>query len=108
MEQKRFLRAPVVIAVISSPVESRKVPRHEQLLSAGAACLNLLHGARALGYAAQWVTEWVAYDKEVADVMGLQEGETVAGFVYVGSAAQVPKERPRVEPKDVMSYWSAP
>ena len=101
-----FLRAPVVIAVISSVVESIKVPHSEQLLSAGAACINILHGARAQGYAAQWVTEWIAYDEHVREVLHLQDEQTVAGFIYIGSAEQIPGERPRVQPEDVMSYWS--
>jgi len=105
-ELKRFLRAPVVIAVISSPVESIKVPQSEQLLSAGAACMNILHGARALGYAAQWVTEWIAYDAQVNEVLHLEPHQSVAGFVYIGSSNETPGERPRVKPDDVMSYWS--
>lgn len=105
-ERNRFLRAPVVIAVISSPVESIKVPQSEQLLSAGAACQNILHGAKALGYAGQWVTEWVAYDKEVHQLLHLEETETVAGFIYIGTASQVPNERIRVAPEDVMTDWT--
>ncbi len=105
-ELNRFLRAPVVIAVISSPVESIKVPPSEQLLSAGAACMNILHGAKALGYAAQWVTEWIAYDQRVNEVLGLEPHQSIAGFVYIGSSTETPGERPRVQPDDVMSYWS--
>ncbi len=104
-ERNRFLRAPVVIAVISSPVESETVPVSEQLLSAGAACQNLLHGARALGFAAQWVTEWIAYDRDVHRLMGLDDHETVAGFIHIGSAVEAPKERPRVTPEEKMRYW---
>ncbi|MCF6199289.1 MAG: nitroreductase [Hyphomicrobiaceae bacterium] len=105
-ELNRFLRAPVVIGVISSPVDSIKVPQSEQLLSAGAACMNILHGARALGYAAQWVTEWIAYDAKVDEVLHLEPHQSVAGFIYLGSSSEIPGERPRVKPQDVMSYWS--
>ncbi len=105
-ELNRFLRAPVIIAAISSPVESLKVPQSEQLLSAGAACINILHGARKLGYAAQWVTEWIAYDEHVNEVLHLEGHQSVAGFIYIGSNDQIPNERPRVKPQDVMSYWS--
>ncbi len=105
-ELNRFLRAPVVIAVLSSPVESLKVPQSEQLLSAGAACMNILHGARALGYAAQWVTEWIAYDAQVSKLLCLEPHQSVAGFIYIGSSTETPGERPRVQPEDVMTYWS--
>ena len=105
-ERNRFLRAPLVIAVISSPVESEKAPQSEQFLSAGAACMNLLHGAKALGYGAQWVTEWIAYDEQVRDVLHLQPQESVAGFIHIGTAKEKPAERLRASPEDVMSYWS--
>ena len=72
-ERNRFLRAPVVIAVISNPVESEKVPASEQLLSAGASCQNILHAAKALGFSGQWITEWIAYDPQVAQLLHLED-----------------------------------
>ncbi|MCP4933731.1 MAG: nitroreductase [bacterium] len=107
VERNRFLRAPVVIAVISNPVESEKVPTSEQLLSAGASCQNILHAARALGFSGQWITEWIAYDPQVAALLRLKKAESVAGFLYIGTSANEPKERPRVEPEDMMSYWKS-
>ncbi len=104
-ERNRFMRAPLVIAVISSPVESEKVPVSEQLLSAGASCQNILHAARALGFGGQWITEWIAYDQQVAKLLRLEKTQSVAGFPYIGTPAIVPKERPRVEPQELMSYW---
>jgi nitroreductase len=105
MERNRFLRAPVVVAVISTPFESEKVPEIEQLLSAGAACQNMLHAANALGFAGQWVTEWVAYDEKVHHLMGLDSSEKIVGFIYIGSASEAPKERPRIDPKEITSFW---
>ncbi len=106
-ERTRFLRAPVVIGVISSPVESEKVPASEQLLSAGASCQNILHAARALGFSGQWITEWIAYDPQIARLLRLEENESVAGFIYIGTAVAAPKERLRVEPEELMSYWKS-
>ncbi len=105
-ERNRFLRAPVVIAVVASPVESETVPQSEQLLSAGAACQNLLHGAKALGFGAQWITEWLAYDAEVHRILHLEEHESIAGFIYIGSTQQAPGERARVSPEQKMTYWT--
>ena len=85
------MRAPVVIAVISNPVTSEKVPASEQLLSAGASCQNILHAAKALGFSAQWITEWIAYDQQVADLLRLEETESVAGFIYIGTAIAPPQ-----------------
>lgn len=105
-EANRFLRAPVVIAVVSHIVDSPAVPEWEQILSAGAACQNLLHAATALGFSAQWITEWYAYDAAVRAALRLAENERVAGFVYIGSARKAPSERDRPDIDDVVSQWS--
>ena len=65
-EANRFLRAPLVIAVISRVVKNPGAPEWEQVLSAGAACQNLLVAATALGYGAQWITEWYGYSQRCA------------------------------------------
>lgn len=103
LERNRFLRAPVVIAVISDVAENHKIPEWEQVLSAGAVCQNLLIGASALGFAAQWLTEWYAYDQVVKTALGLAPNERVAGFIYVGSAICDAEERPRKAPR--VSRW---
>lgn len=105
LERSRFDRAPVVIAVISDTNENHKIPEWEQILSAGAACQNLLVAASAMGFAAQWLTEWYAYDKTIKTELGLSPGERVAGFVYVGTAQVEPTERPRKAPR--VQRWSA-
>jgi nitroreductase len=106
-ERARFERAPLVIAVISAVRADVRIPEWEQVLSAGAVCMNLLHGAHALGYAGQWLTEWYAYDDEVAAALGLGDGERVAGFVYIGSAAEAPAERARPDLDEIVSRWPA-
>jgi nitroreductase len=103
LEQNRFLRAPLVIAVISNVLEKHAIPEWEQILSAGAACQNLLLGAQAMGYASQWLTEWYAYHPYVKDALGLRSGERVAGFVYIGSASEDPVER--VRPDADIGVW---
>ena len=95
LERTRVERAPVVIAVISDVTENHKIPEWEQVLSAGAACQNLLIAASAMGFGAQWLTEWYAYDRKVKQILGLAPGERVAGFVYIGAAASDPMERAR-------------
>jgi nitroreductase len=106
-EANRFLRAPVVIAVISSIVDNPAVPEWEQILSAGAVCQNLLHAAAALGFSAQWITEWYAYDETVRAALGLSPNERVAGFVYIGTAREAPAERDRPDLEKIVSRWSA-
>ena len=93
-EAGRPLRAPLVIAVISAPREST-VPVWEQILSAGAACQNLCLAANALGWGSNWLTEWYAYDTQVRAALGLAAHESVAGYIYIGTALKEPEERER-------------
>jgi nitroreductase len=94
-ERGRLLRAPTVVAVVSAPVLNPKVPEWEQVLSAGAVCHQLLLAANAMGFAAQWITEWYGYDHRVLRALGLGGGERLAGFVYVGTAREAAEERAR-------------
>lgn len=106
-EGERFLRAPIVVAVISSPVNCpRGTPQWEQELSAGAVCFNLCLAAQAHGFGAQWLTEWYAYDKAVIKALGLSEEERLAGFVYIGTPEMpaTPRDRPDMGAK--VTQWS--
>ena len=107
-EGQRFLRAPNVVAVISSPVEcARGTSEWEQILSAGAVCYNLLLAAQSRGFAAQWLTEWYAYDKSVQAALGLAEGENIAGFIYIGRTSAAPTARARPDMDVKTSAWTA-
>lgn len=104
-ERGRFLRAPVVVAVISAAREQHKIPVWEQELSAGAVCQNLLIAATASGFVAQWVTEWYAYHPVVKERLGLKAGERIAGFVYIGTSAVPLEERVRPDLSKIVSRF---
>ena len=105
IEGKRFQRAHTIIAVLSSPVFHKKIPEWEQALSAGAVCVNLLYAAQGLGYAAQWLTEWYAYNKNLIKAIGGNVSkEKVAGFIYIGKKVLQPKERTRPNLKEIVNY----
>lgn len=104
-EAARFERAPLVIGVISQVTAGIKIPEWEQQLSAGAVCQNLLIAATAMGFAAQWLTEWYAFDEEIAQVLGLQDHERMAGFVYVASREGDLSERARPDLSERVSRW---
>jgi nitroreductase len=105
-EAGRFMRAPVVVAVISSPrKDSKATPEWEQILSAGAVCQNLVVAANAMGFATSWITEWYAYSKGVAEALGLVTGERVAGYIYIGTPQEVPEERERPRMADIVRHW---
>ena len=104
-ERKRFLRAPVVVGVISAAREQIKIPVWEQELSSGAVCQNLLIAAHASGFVANWITEWYAYHPKVKERLGLKPGERVAGFIYIGTSAMELEERPRPDMAKIVSYF---
>jgi nitroreductase len=103
-ELKRFFRAPVVIAVLSTPKLGTK-PVWEQELSAGAVCMNILHAAHALGFGGKWLTEWVAYDAEILKALGGGVDDKIAGFIYIGSKTSDPDDRERPALADVVREW---
>lgn len=97
-------QAPALVVVLSSP-KPAKIPLWEQELSAGAACMNLLHAAHALGYAGGWLTGWPAFSDAVRDAFG-QAPERIAGFVFLGTPSRPLDERPRPDMAAVASVWS--
>ena len=107
IEQERLTRAPVIVAVLSRVHKGHKIPEWEQVLSAGAACQNMLVSAQSMGYAAQWLTEWYAYDADVKAAIGAEAGDEIAGFVYFGHPMAEGKERARPEYDNIVTEWSA-
>lgn len=106
VEETRFLRAPVVIAVVSKAGPHVKIPEWEQIMSAGAVCLNMVIAANALGYVSNWLTEWMAFDERAHRIIGVEPGEKVAGFIHIGSTDFPVVERPRPALSDVVSWQS--
>jgi nitroreductase len=104
-ERHRFLRAPVVVAVISRVREAIPIPEWEQVLSAGAVCQNLLLAAHALGFVANWLTEWCAFHPGVKERLSLKPGERIAGFIYIGTSAVVLEERVRPDMAKIVSRF---
>ena len=94
-EQRRFVRAPLVIAVVSRAAPHHKIPEWEQVLSAGAVCMNMIVAARAIGFSATWLTEWMAYDGRFRAAIGLADHERVAGFIHIGRTTVAIEDRPR-------------
>tara|TARA_B100001057_G_scaffold196377_1_gene197060 strand:+ start:134 stop:712 length:579 start_codon:yes stop_codon:yes gene_type:complete len=105
IEQTRLQRADVVIAVLSSPVEHPSIDKWEMHLSAGAVCTTLLYAAQSFGYAAQWLTEWYAYNNRMLEALGGRTShDRIAGFIYIGEKVKTPMERSRPDPAVVISH----
>jgi nitroreductase len=103
IERGRFLRAPMVVCVVSRVKPGIPIPEWEQELSAGACCMTLLIAATAMGYAANWITEWCAYDEVVKEYLGLAANERVAGFIYLGKPSAPLEERVRPDPDSLIT-----
>ena len=99
-------QAPELIVLLSTPRES-KIPAWEQELSCGAACLNLLMAAAALGYNGGWVTGWAAYSDAVREAFG-GDGERLAGFIFLGTPGTSLEERDRPALEEVFGEWTPP
>lgn len=100
-------QAPTLVVALSSPVEGTKIPRWEQELSCGAACMNLLIAAHAIGFTGGWITGWPCYSEEVRQAFA-REAERVAGFIYIGTPGNVLEERQRPAYDFVVSEWLPP
>lgn len=95
IERKRFSHAPLVVGVVAKAGAHVKIPEWEQVLSAGAVCMNLEIAAHAMGYVANWLTQWYSYDAEARAALGIAENERVAGFVHIGRHGGAIEDRPR-------------
>ena len=93
-----------LVVLISAAVAEHKIPVWEQELSCGAAGMNLLLAAHALGYVAGWVTGWYAYSEHVRRAF-CGPGERIAGFIFIGHASRDLEERPRAPLATVARPW---
>lgn len=92
---RKLVTAPLVMVVVSAPLIGHKVPEWEQILSAGAVCMNILNGAHAMGYGGQWLTGWYAYDPQATALLDLGENDKIAGVILLGTIAEQAPERER-------------
>jgi nitroreductase len=103
------LRAPpLTVAVISRFAPGTDIPEWEQRLSSAAVCTTLIIAAQAMGYGANWITDWYAYDEAAGALLGLGDGERVAGWVHLGTSAEAPLERVRPDLAALVSEWTPP
>ena len=104
-EYNRPCRAPLML-MISTKIESQRIPAWEQILSGAAVCQNALIAATALGYHAQWLSEWPNYDEDVKATMDLTKGDYFLGFIYIGTASEPPAERTRPQLEHVVTWYT--
>ncbi|MFT6451110.1 MAG: nitroreductase [Halocynthiibacter sp.] len=101
----QYANADLAVAVIAAPKPSPKVPQIEQIYSAGAACLALLNAALASGWGGNWLSGWASHDPEfLREGFDLNEGESIAGLIHIGTETSPPPERPRPD-LDAITTW---
>jgi len=105
LEEKRLTHAPLVIGVVSTAAEHVKIPVWEQVLSAGAVCMNLTLAATALGFRTAWLTDWFAYEPAALAAFGVQSGEKIAGFIHIGRSNSEPIDRVRPDISALTTYF---
>ncbi len=105
-DRLRFSFAPVIVTVIAKLGPDEKIPGQERLLTAGCVCFALLQAAQAMGFGAQWLTGWAAYDPEIRSALGIGADETVAGFIHIGTAQMAAPERERPDPAAMLTDWT--
>ncbi len=108
LETQRFAQAGLVIAVLFTPKTHPKVPLWEQQMAVGAAAMNMLSCAQALGYGAQWLTQWYSFDDQVLRALGgdPDQGHRIAGVLYFGGSQVNLEDRDRPDPKRHIRFWS--
>ena len=103
-EVRLWQNAPLIVVVVSTPFDGIKVPVSEQVQSAAAVCLSLVNMALASGWGANWLTNFPAFSKAFHAELGLEEGESISGFIHIGTEGAVPPERPRPSLDDKV-HW---
>ncbi len=102
---RKLTRPPLCVAVISRHIPG-EIPEWEQRQSASAVCQQLLLAASAMGYGANWITDWYSYEPCALTILGLAEGEQVAGYLYLGTATEAPQERQRPDVAAITTEWT--
>jgi nitroreductase len=94
-ERGKPLRSALTIIVAAKIALGHKIPAIEQVLSAGAAAMNILNAAWELGYGAKWVTGANAYDDGFKEELGLAASDALVGFIHIGGRVDAhPPARP--------------
>ena len=105
-DRDRYLHAPVIVVLVAQLAPDPKIPEQERLLTAGCTGFALLQAAQATGFGGCWLTGWAAYDRGVAEMLGLEPHEHVIGFIHLGTPSREIPERRRPDAGALLSEWT--
>ena len=105
-DRNRFAHAPLVLGVIAKQGPDEKIPASERFSAASCVCFALLQASQALGFGAQWLTGWPAYDPEILALLGVGEDERIVGFIHIGTPKLEAPERDRPDPRALLTDWT--
>ncbi|MBH0057004.1 NAD(P)H nitroreductase [Pseudoalteromonas sp. SWXJZ94C] len=98
------LRAPMIIIAVAKYQEHPKVPRIEQIQSAGCSVLAMQQAAFAQGLGGIWRTGYFAQSAAVKNALNLNEQDEIVGYLYLGTPTIDCKKSPRHKPENYFSY----
>ncbi|WP_372767101.1 NAD(P)H nitroreductase [Pseudoalteromonas sp.] len=98
------LRAPLIIICIAKYKPHAKVPRIEQVQSAGCAVMAMQQAAFAQGLAGVWRTGSYAQDEYVKQALNLSTDDELVGFLYLGSKVNDIKKSRNIDASDFFTY----
>jgi nitroreductase len=99
------LRAPLIMVVVARLQDHFKVPRKEQLITAGCAAHGVLLAAHALGLGAVWRTGELCYSPVVAKGLGLNADEEIIAFLYLGTPQNSPRDVQKIDAGQLVCAW---
>lgn len=97
-------RAPMIITVVARCEEHPKVPRWEQLISAGCAVMAMQMAAQAQGFNGIWRSGPWTDHPQVREAFGCREQDAIVGFLYLGTPQL--KSSTTVLPPDTAEFVS--
>lgn len=105
--RKKPLRAPMIIAVIAKVTpDLPKVPKMEQVISAGCAAHGILLAAHAQKLGAMWRSGKYAFDPVVRKGLSLEEDDEVVAFIYLGNLGGRHKPLAEHNVADFVERWA--
>ncbi|WP_158291777.1 nitroreductase family protein [Lampropedia puyangensis] len=101
----KLTTAPLVVVLAARLKEHPKAPGFEQMLTCGAAVMNMLNAAHLLGYHGFWSSTPGALGDILKDVMGFEEQDQMLGLLNLGTPAHTPTTPPRVSAEVFAQEW---